>query len=200
MEHDYSVFIENLKGRRYDEALRESVMSDSFEDSDYPDCIKYTLESMMEIDPSYAYKVYANTRKIHEKIDKQLAKRGYDVEYRYQGALKTYSNVLLYGNVEIIVLNNNRTQKPHLDVKNLATQLMDILSGDRNFKSVDYADKTRIRIIATKPTCEIDILPSIWVNSKEYVNTKNEIYPCAGPSHSIWRYSGRASIFLLSFC
>lgn len=176
MEHDYSLFIENLKGRRYDEALRESVMSDSFEDSEYVDCIKYTLESMMEIDPAYAYKVYANTRRIHELIDKKLTKNGRQVEYRYQGALKTYSNIVLYGDVEIIVIRNDLSSKPHQDVRTLGLELMDILSGDRSFKSVDYSDKTRIRITATKPTCEIDILPSIWVNSKEFVQTKNEIY------------------------
>lgn len=176
MEHDYSLFIENLKGRRYDEALRESVLTDAFMESSYPDCVKYTLESMMEIDPAYAYKVYANTRRIHEKLEKGLNKRKIDVEYRYQGALKTYSNIVLYGEVEIIVIKKNLSPKPHHDVRMLAMELMDILSGDRNFKSVDYSNKTRIRITATKPTCEIDVLPSIWVNSKEFIKTKNEIY------------------------
>jgi len=176
MEHDYSLFIENLKGRRYDEALRESAMSEAFDESDYPDCIKYTLECMMEIDPSYAYKVYGNTRRIHERMDKALIKKGYEVEYRYQGALKTYSNILLYGDVEIIVINNKVSNKPHVDVRMLAQDLLDILSKDKTFKSVDYSNKTKIRITASKPTCEIDILPSVWVNSKEYVQTKNEIY------------------------
>ncbi|MEQ9008009.1 MAG: hypothetical protein RLP12_09010, partial [Ekhidna sp.] len=44
------------------------------------------------------------------------------------------------------------------------------------FKSVDYSDKTRIRVTAQKPTCEIDVLPSMWINSAEYAKTKNEIY------------------------
>lgn len=176
MEHDYSLLVENLKGRRYDEALREPVLSEAFHQSNYPDCLKYALESMIEIDASYAYKVYNNSRKIHEKIAKELSKRGYDVDYRYQGALKTYSNIRLYGDVEIIVLKKNVSAKAHIDMQTLAQELLTILNGDPNFKSIDYSDKTRIRITALKPTCEIDILPSIWVNSAEYAKTKNEIY------------------------
>lgn len=176
MEMDYSLLVENLKGRRYDEALREPVLSDAFHQSDYSDCLRYTLESMVEIDASYAYKVYANSRKIHEIISTALKKRGYDVDYRYQGALKTYSNILLYGDVEIIVIKKNVSDKPSKDIQTLAMDLMDILSGNPSFKRVDYSDKTRIRITALKPTCEIDILPSVWINSAEYSKTKNEIY------------------------
>ncbi len=176
MEHDYSLLVENLKGRRYDEALREPVLSEAFHQSGYDDCLLYALEAMVEIDASYAYKVYANSRKIHEIIAKSLKKRGYDVDYRYQGALKTYSNVLLYGDVEIIVIKKNISEKAHRDMQTLAMDLMDILTKETSFKTVDFSDKTRIRITAQKPTCEIDVLPSLWVNSAEYVKTKNEIY------------------------
>lgn len=176
MEHDYSLLLENLKGRRYDEALREPILSEDFHQANYPDCLKYVLESMQEIDAAYAYKVYNSSRRIHEKIAKELSKRGYEVDYRYQGALKTYSNIRLYGDVEIIVLKKNLSDKPHLDMQTLARELLDILSGDPTFKTIDYSDKTRIRITAMKPTCEIDVLPSIWVNSAEYLKTKNEIY------------------------
>jgi len=176
MELDYSVRIENLRGRRYDEALREPILSESFHHSEYSDCIKYVMESMLEIDPSYAYKVYAHSRKIHEKLHKTLLKRGFKIDYRYQGELKTYSNILLYGDVEIIVIKNNISDKPHIDIQRMAMELMDILRVDSGFRSVDYSDKTRIRITALKPTCEIDILPSVWIDSAEYKKTKNEIY------------------------
>lgn len=176
MEHDYNLLIENLKGRRYDEALREPILSDGFENSRLPDCVRYALEAMVEIDVSYAYKVYNNSRRIHEKINKELMRRGINVEYRYQGALKTFTNVLLYGDVEIIVIKKNPSLKPHKDIQALGMELMDILSGDPMFKSVDYSDKTRIRIIALKPTCEIDILPSVWVDTPDFNRTKNEIY------------------------
>lgn len=176
MEHDYSLLIENLKGRRYDEALREPILSDGFDQHDLPDSVKYALESMLEIDVSYAYKVYNNSRRVHEIINRGLTERGIEVEYRYQGALKTFTNILLYGDVEIIVIKKNPSEKPHKDVKNLGAELMDILSGNHNFKSLDFSDKTRIRITAQKPTCEIDILPSVWVDTGEYRKTKNEIY------------------------
>ncbi|MEQ9009591.1 MAG: hypothetical protein RLP12_17050, partial [Ekhidna sp.] len=135
MEHDYSLLVENLKGRRYDEALREPVLSEAFHQSGYSDCLRYTLESMVEIDPSYAYKVYANSRRIHEIISRSLKKKGYDVDYRYQGALKTYSNILLYGDVEIIVIKKNVSGKPHQDMQTLAMDILDVLRRDPTFKS-----------------------------------------------------------------
>lgn len=176
MENDYSQLVANLKSRRYDEALREAALSEAFHQSGYSDCLRYVLESMLEIDPAYAYKVYANSRKIHEKLHKGMQKRGYSIDYRYQGELKTYSNILLYGDVEIIAIKKNVSEKPHIDIQNMAMDLMDLLQGDPTFRSLDYGDKTRIRITATKPTCEIDILPSVWVDSAEYLKTKNEIY------------------------
>lgn len=176
MAQDYSLRLENLKGRRYDEALKEPVLSEAFHKTDYPDSVKYALESMVEIDPAYAYKVYAISKKIHEKLTKALKKRGYYVDYRYQGELKTYSNILLYGDVELIVIKKVVNEKPHLDVQRLAMELLEILRSDPEFKSVDYSDKTRIRITAQKPTCEIDLLPSVWVDSAEFKQTKNEIY------------------------
>ena len=176
MANDYNLKIENLKGRRYDEALKGPALSDAFHNSNYSDCIKYALESMLEIDPAYAYKVYAVSRRIHEKIAKELKRRGYHVDYRYQGELKPYSNAVLYGDVEILVIKREIIGKPHKEIQVLAAELMDILQGDSSFKSLEYNDKTRIRITATKPTCEIDILPSMWIDSLEYKKTKNEIY------------------------
>lgn len=176
MERDYGLLVEKLKKRRYDEALREHVLSEAFHQSGYSDCLKYILESMVEIDASYAYKVYASSRKIHETLSKSLKKMGYDVDYRYQGALKTYTNILLYGDVEIVVIKKNVSKQPHKDMQSLAAEILNILSKDNEYKSIDYSDKTRIRIIAQKPTCEIDILPSMWVNSAEYLKTRNEIY------------------------
>lgn len=176
MAQDYSLKLENLKGRRFDEARKETILSNAYASTNYPESVKYALESMVEIDPSYAYKVYSISKKIHEKLAKALKKRGYHADYRYQGELKTYSNILLYGDVELMVIKKEVSNKPHLDVQRLAMELLDILRSDSDFKSIDYSDKTRIRITAVKPTCEIDILPSVWVDSIEYKQTKNEIY------------------------
>ncbi len=176
MEYDYDLLIENLKSRRYDETLEESILSEGFDNSDYPDCLRYALESMIEIDISYAYKVYQKSRRIHAKIHRELVKRKIGVEYRYQGALKTLTNIRLYGDVEIIVLKKNPSGKPHKDIHKLGNELMDILSGDPDFKSVDFSDKSRIKITTLKPACRISVLPSIWVNTPDFLKTKNEIH------------------------
>lgn len=176
MAHNYSIKLENLKRRRFDEALKEHVFSESFHTSNYPDSVKYVLESIVEIDIAYAYKVFAISKKIHDKLAKALKKKGYYADYRYQGELKSYSNIFLYGDVELMVIKKDVVAKPHIDIQQMTSELLHIFRNDPNFKSVDYSDKTRIRITATKPTCEINILPTVWVDSIEYKKTKNEIY------------------------
>lgn len=85
MTKDYSILLENLLGRRYDEALRESIVSDAFEECEYPDSIRYTLESMEEIEPSYTYKTFHLAKRIQDKIGKEFEKRNLRVDFRYQG-------------------------------------------------------------------------------------------------------------------
>ncbi len=175
MNKDYSVLLENLLGRRYDEALRESIISEAFEESEYADCLKYALEGMQEIDPSYAYKTFHITKRIQEKIEKAFSAINLSVDFRYQGAIQTETHVVLYGGVELLVLAKSTDNKPWNTVSRMAREILEILSGDLSFKEVDYSNKLDIRLRTMKPTCEVKILPAIWLQNPEYMTSKREI-------------------------
>jgi len=175
MNKDYSILLENLHGRRYDEALRESVVSDSFEEYDHPECMLYALESMQEVNASYAYKTFHITKKIQEKIQRTLAEHDIDVDFRYQGAVQTETNIVLNGGVELLVLAKPYGQKPWEAVSRLATEIMENLSGDQRLKAIDYSNKTYIKLETLKPRCEMKILPAVWIENSEYQKTKREI-------------------------
>lgn len=177
MNLPYGTLINKLEKRRFDEALRETVVSESFSNEEIPVPVRYARESMLEVDPSYSFKVYANVRKIHEKIEAQLKRRGYKVDFRYQGSIKFHANVRLYGSLEMLVIRKRISEKPYQDIKSLAIELMDILSNTPGeFRSVDFEDETRIKIRTLKPSCDINILPSMWIDTKKFVKTNQEVY------------------------
>ncbi len=175
MNKDYSLLLENLLGRRYDEARRESVVSEAFENCDYPDSLRYVLECMEEIDTSYVYKTFHVAKKIQEKIEKTVRAHSVNADFRYQGAVQTETNIVLFGGVELLVLSKSFGDKPWEVVANLAREIMEALSGDPMFRSVDYSNKLEIRIKTLKPSCEVKILPAVWIDNPEYLSTKREI-------------------------
>lgn len=175
MNKDYSILLENLLGRRYDEALRESIVSDAFEECGYSDCLKYALESMQEIDPSYAYKTFHIAKKIQEKIAKRFSSIGLKVDFRYQGPIQTETHVVLYGGVELIVLSESMDNKPWKKIHTVTQELMDVLTADNIFKEVSYSSKLKIKITTLKPSCEVNVLPAVWLHNPEFAETKREI-------------------------
>lgn len=175
MNKDYSVLLENLMGRRYDEALRESIVSDAFEECEYPDSVKYALEAMEEIDPSYAYKTFHITKKIQDKLDKVFHEINFKVDFRYQGPIQTETHIVLYGGVELICLTRSMDKKPWLQVTRMAREIMEVLTGDLTFREIDYSSKLRIKLATSKPKCEIKILPAVWMENAEFLETKREI-------------------------
>ncbi|MFT7232186.1 MAG: hypothetical protein ACI8TA_001402 [Cyclobacteriaceae bacterium] len=183
MTHDYQLLLENLQGRRFDEARRESIYSETFEESDHGDCIKYCLESMHEIDPAYAYKAFHVARKLQEKLLAEFHKKNIKVDFRYQGPIQTETHIMLYGGIELIVLQESFDNRPWQSVKKLTGEIIETLSADPSYHRVDYSDKYHINVITTKPTCEINILPAIWLDNAEFIKTKREI------DRGIWEFN-----------
>ncbi len=175
MNKDYGVLLENLMKRRYDEALRESILSDAFEECEYPAPLKYTLEAMEEIDPSYSYKTFHITKRIQDRLSKVFKEINLKADFRYQGPIQTETHIVLYGGVELIVLTHPQDKKPWLLINQIANEAMGILTGDPTLKEVDYSNKVRIKLATSKPKCEIRILPALWLDNNEYLDTKREI-------------------------
>jgi hypothetical protein len=175
MTTDYSIYLEHLKGRRYDEVRKEPVLSDGFFEYDYPDPIKYALESMYEIDPSYSYKLFSEVRKTQDFLTEKLAKSGIRVDARYQGAHNCDAHIQLLGDLELVLILKRHTAAPARDVQQLASAIMDILTSSHSYNKVDYSDRNRIYVQTKKPACDISILPAIWVDSKSYKETGLEI-------------------------
>ncbi|MCP4457554.1 MAG: hypothetical protein GY816_05940 [Cytophagales bacterium] len=165
--------LDNIKRRRFDEAIRDHVLSTSFYNEDLTKSVRYALESMIEIDSSYAYKVYANSRKIIESVGKELGNIGINSALRYQGALRTDTHIRIYGELDILCILEDTAS--HKEVYSLGQTIRDNTSKLK-LQSTDYGDGVRIRLITEKPVCKINIIPCSWINNPQYAKTKSEIY------------------------
>jgi hypothetical protein len=175
MNKEYSIYLENLKGRRYDEVLKEPIFSESFHQHDNPDVLKYVLESMHEIEPGYSYKLFSAIRRTQDLITQQLKMRDIVVDARYQGPHSTDTHIELYGDLEMMIILKSFDRKPSRSIEALATEITDILTKAEAYNKIDYSEKNRINIQTSKPTCNVSILPAIWVESSLYRQSTLEI-------------------------
>lgn len=173
MQLDYSLWLDNVKRRRYDEAIKDYVLSASFYDEHLPKPVRYVLESMEKIDPSYAHNVYTNTKKIHETVEEELASKGIKTAVRHQGVLKTETHIELYGEVDMLYILDETAS--HKDVFVLGQIIRENMLK-QNLQRTDYGDGVHIRLITQKPVCKINLIPCSWINNSQFVKTRNELY------------------------
>ncbi len=175
MHKTYSTHLENLKGRRYDEVLQESVLSDSFHSQELPEVVTYALESMKEIDPSYSYKLFASFRSTQILVAERLEKNGVDVDCRYIGPHNCETHISLYGGLELLAILKKYDGKPSEQVNMMAGQIIEILNDAKAYDMVDYSDQFKIRVRTRKPTSDVNIIPAIWVDTPLFQKTGLEI-------------------------
>ncbi|MFY0687115.1 MAG: hypothetical protein JXQ90_08125 [Cyclobacteriaceae bacterium] len=175
MIKDYSQYLEKLKRRRYDEVLKEPVFSDNYHQSELPNVLKYAMEAMHEIDPSYSYKLYSAIRRTQEMISERLAKREVPVDARYVGPHATDTHINLYGDIEMLFILKSYDRKPSKSIQHLVADILDILTKAEAYDRVDYSSKNRIYIETRKPKCLVSILPAIWIESSLYKEASLEI-------------------------
>ena len=96
MKKNYTQRLEKLKNRRLDEQLQKAVLSKSFSDIRIGESVKYALESMSPIDPSYTRNTYLASENIRNNLTKGLNSKGLIVEYRHQGSVETDTHIKLH--------------------------------------------------------------------------------------------------------
>jgi hypothetical protein len=175
MIKDYSRYLQKLKRRRYDEVLREPVFSDDYHQSELPNVLRYAMEAMHEVDPSYSYKLYSAIRRTQEMISERLEQRQVPVDARYVGPHATDTHIELYGDIEMLFILRKYDRKPSKSIQHLVTDIMEILTNAQAYDKVDYSSKNRIVIETRKPKCRVTILPAIWIESSLYKESSLEI-------------------------
>jgi len=187
MKKNYSQRLEKLKKRRLDESLQKAVLSKSFSDVTINESVKYALESMSEIDPTYNKNTYTASENIRSNLTPGLLKEGLTVEYRHQGSIETNTHIKIHSDIDVLVFTDKYVNMeppliptnpyegdPLTDLRQLRQECFNILNGI--YDQVDNSNSKSVQVFPTAPKRKVDVVPCNWVNTVDYQNTRNEIY------------------------
>lgn len=83
---DYKRRLENLQNRKFDNDLNKSVLSKSFSRTDFPENVKYLMESMLPIESNYNNKTIEAAQRVQNHLEKGFNLH-YSRAYRNQGSV-----------------------------------------------------------------------------------------------------------------
>lgn len=187
MNKNYTQRLDKLRKRRLDESIQKAVMSKSFSDINISESVKYALEAMSEIDPSYTKNTYLASENIRGNLTTGLNKKGLSVEYRHQGSIETNTHIKIHSDIDILVFTDKYFSveppvtvvsvyqgDPLNDLKELRQECFNILNATYN--QVDNSKAKSIAVFPTNPKRKVDVVPSNWLDSMDYRNTNSEVY------------------------
>ncbi|QQT29432.1 hypothetical protein I6I99_19065 [Sphingobacterium multivorum] len=187
MALDYKKRIENLRARRFDNELNESVVTKSFSDINIPQNVKYLMESMARLDKKYNDRTKESAQRVKNHLES-----GFDLHfnraYRTQGSLTTSTNIKVHSDYDLLTIidryhypgtgvpnNNPYTESdPNSDIKLLRKQSESIMEA--TYDEVDKSGKKNISIFNKSLHRKVDIVFCFWYNSAKFEETKDEYW------------------------
>lgn len=169
--------LDKLLDRRFDAAQEEHFLSEGYEKFNYGPYLKYTLESMQPMDLSHTKRLYTIAGKVLQRVRGFFDERSVNIDLRYQGAIHTNTHIQLNGELEILAILRPREKvEAYKSVEKLGTLLMSLFSGEpESFDKVDFSNKINIQLTTRRPSVNLSVLPTIWVDTSAYRESKREI-------------------------
>ncbi len=187
MKKNYTQRLSKLESRRFDPQLQRSILSKSYTDFRNGKSVKYALESMHEIDAAYTKNTYLASDNVRSALATGLSKKGIFVEYRLQGSVETNTHIKLHSDIDVLVftdkfhiveppitVSNYYKGDPLADLRELRVECFNVLHSI--YKEVDNSNSKCIQVFPTNPKRKVDVVPSNWINTNEYIQTNREIH------------------------
>lgn len=187
MTKNYTERLDKLKKRRLDENLEKAILSRSFSDITISESVKYALEAMSEIDPTYTKNTYVASENIQNNLTSGLKGSNLTVEYRHQGSVETNTHIKVHSDIDILVFTEKYVSldpplkpafpysgDPLADLKELREECYKVLNSTYN--QVDNSKAKSIQVFPTKPKRKVDVVICNWLDTPDYERTNSETY------------------------
>lgn len=179
---NYTNRLANIQNRKFDRELNESVLSKSFDTRQFPDDVKYLLESMRPIDQKYNDKTVTAAQRVQKHLQDGFDLH-FDRAYRTQGSVKTSTNIRVHSDFDLLTivdryhyLENKKgdysSSDPNQDIKELRKQATKILKSI--YDEVDDSHEKCISIFNKSLGRKVDIVFGYWYHSDIYEETKHQ--------------------------
>lgn len=179
--------LNRLNARRTDDSVvTAKMLNEVYKSINQSEAVKYIVGAMQPIDPEYTKNTYAQGERIRKQLEAGLSS---ECEYEYQGSVTNDTHIKAKSDIDILLI----TKKYHtLEAPQVATHpykgdpiqdLLDLREESRRCltnayptATVDSSKSKCIRITGGSLTREIDIVPSNWLNTNDYSETKQKIF------------------------
>lgn len=182
---NYTRRLAELQNRKYDQELRESLLSKSFSDTGIPENVRYLVESMKPIDDKYNQRTVEAATRVMNHLENGL-KLHFGRVYKTQGSVRTRTNIRAHSDFDLLSIidryfypevsngNNYTASDPNEDIIEFRKQAITILKGV--YDEVDDKGEKCITILNKSLRRKVDIVFGFWYHSQKYEETKNEYY------------------------
>jgi len=184
---NYTKRLSNLRDRKFDRELNESLISKTFSASQLPDNVKYLVESMRPIDQKYNSKTIDAASRVQKHLQD-----GYDLHfnraYRTQGSVRTATNIKVHSDFDLLTIidryhfnapgipneSDYTETSPDDDILELRTQSTKILK--EIYDEVDDKGEKSISVFNKSLNRKVDIVFCFGYHGQKYIETKDEYY------------------------
>lgn len=184
---DYNRRLQNVRNRKFDGSLTESLTSKMFSRTDIPENIKYLLEITKPLGQDYNSKTILAADRVKNHLENGFNLH-FDRAYRNQGSVMTNTNIKVHSDFDLLTIidryhynapsvpvNNPYTDtNPHSDIEELRKQATSILKNQ--YGEVDTSGTKSISIFNKSLHRKVDVVFCFWYHIEEYLKTSNEYY------------------------
>jgi hypothetical protein len=185
MALDYDKRLENVRNRRFDRTMNESLLTKSFSDINVPKDLKYLAESMTPIPARSTKLTIEAANRVQGHLEKGLT-LPLSRAYRTQGSVMSNTHIKASDFDFLTLIDRYHYTGPGVPVKNpyqgnpvddlrqLRQQIVDIMTD--TYDEVDDSHEKCISIFNKSLNRKVDIVPAYWYNTKQFEDTNNEYF------------------------
>lgn len=184
---DYNKRLQNVKNRKFDGRINESLTSKMFSRTDIPENIKYLLEITKPLGKDYNSKTSLAADRVKNHLENDFNLH-FNRAYRNQGSVMTNTNIKAYSDFDLLVIidryhynapnipvhNPYTDTDPNSDIEELRKQATSILK--KQYDVVDTSGTKSISIFNKSLYRKVDVVFCFWYHIEEYLKTNNEYY------------------------
>lgn len=174
-----------LQTRRVDETITNAKqLNEVYHRIEGSNSVKYALGAMQPIDPEYTVATYAEGDRVKNQLEKMLS---IGCDYEYQGSVTNGTHIKAKSDIDLLTIRNNFVTleppqeasspyngDPLQDLKNLRHEEIKILRNVFPEATVDTTKSKCIAITGGSLRRDIDVVPSNWYDTNNYVATGNK--------------------------
>lgn len=184
---DYRKRLENVRARKFDGSLNESLTSKMFSRTDIPENVKYLLEITKPLGQDYNSKTILAADRVKNHLEKGFNLH-FDRAYRNQGSVTTNTNIKVHSDFDLLTIidkyhynapsvplyNPYTDTNPNSDIEELRKQAITILKNQ--YDEVDISGTKSISIFNKSLYRKVDVVFCFWYHIEEYLKSNNEYY------------------------